>query len=449
MAVAYQSFASASSTAGTPITVTKPSGTVSGDGLVAFVLNFNPGSAITPPSGWTLKQGTSTTDAIYEKTAGGSEPASYAWTNNLFNGGNVLIIRVTGQKAAPFVEAQNIVNYAVVNTSAVIPSVTTSGANRLLFQCILSASNNTWTPPGTATERFDSLDALNFARAGGDETVGSGATGTRTWTPNSQAFAGGFMVAMVASSQNLAVTGFAPAVAFGTTSLRRTVATTGFAPTVAFGTPTLVPDQQVTVTGFTPVVAFGTPTVILDQQLPVTGFTPVVQFGTPTLLPEVTPTGFEVPVVFGTPTLVQDQFLTPDGFEVPILFGDATLTAVLAVDGFTLPVLFGDTTVILDNVLAVTGFTPTIVFGSPDVDRQPFVTATVYDHETGNPLGAGATVQLFDENGTLLDTTTTDAGGDYIFYLPFGFTDNVFTVVRTTIGLTDYQGVSEICSVST
>lgn len=199
---AYQSFASASSTVGTPITVTKPTGTVSGSGLVAWVLNFNPGSAITPPSGWTLKAGSSTTDAIYEKTAGGSEPASYAWTNNLFNGGNVLIFRVSDQAAAPFVEAQTITNYAVVNTSVVLAALTSSGPNRLLFSGILSGSNNTWTPPGTSTERFDSLDAANFARAGGDEIVGAGSTGTRTWTPNSQAFAAGFMVAIKSLNQD-------------------------------------------------------------------------------------------------------------------------------------------------------------------------------------------------------------------------------------------------------
>lgn len=195
MPAAYQSFASASQTSVGPISVAKPSGTVIGEGLVAFVLNFNPGNAITPPSGWTLKAGSSTTDAIYEKTAGGSEPASYDWTNQFLNGGSVLIVRVTGQKAAPFVEAQTITNYNAV-ASVVLAAITSGGSDRLLLQGILSASTYNYTPPGTATERFDSADTNGFVRAGGDEVVGSGSTGSRTWTPSQSAFAAGFMVAI-------------------------------------------------------------------------------------------------------------------------------------------------------------------------------------------------------------------------------------------------------------
>jgi hypothetical protein len=230
----------------------------------------------------------------------------------------------------------------------------------------------------------------------------------------------------------------------------QTVTVTGFAPTVVFGTPTLVPDQQITVTGFAPVVVFGTPTLVEDQFLTPSGFAPDVDFGTPSLSQAVLPSGFTVPVLFGSPTLVPDQLVEPPGFAVTVDFGTPTLAQLLAVDGFTPSIDFGVPTVILDNVLAVTGFSVPVVFGTATVQRQPFVTATVFDHETGLPVGAGAVVQLFNSvTGELIDTTVTDASGVYLFHLPQGFTDDVFTVVRVTIDGTEYQGVSEVCPVQT
>lgn len=165
----------------------------------------------------------------------------------------------------------------------------------------------------------------------------------------------------------------------------------------------------------------------------------------------LTVTGFDTTVLFGAPTLIQDQFVSPAGFDVAVQFGTPTLVPdqTITATGFDLLVDFGTPTVILDNVLLVAGFDLTVSFGTVTVARQPFVTATVYDHETGLPVGAGAVVQLFDADGLLLDETVTDAGGVYIFHLPQGFTDQVFTVVRVTIDGTPYQGVSELCPVQT
>lgn len=407
MAVAYRSSASRSEQLGGNIVVTKPTGTVDGDLLVAVAISNN-GAAnpVVAPAGWTLHPSTVSAAArLYYKVASG-EGANYTFTQNAFSAGNVIIVCYSGVLTSnPFDAVSGVASTTTGNI--VIPALT-SGGSKFLGQIVTKWESTTFTPPGTATERFDALSVqMSVGGAGGDETVAAGSTGTRTWDPagTGSGWAVGYMFTLNTAAQTLGVTGFAPA--------------------VTFGTPTVIRDQFVTVTGFAPAVTFGT--VSLLREVAPSGFTPSVVFGSPTLLGEINPSGFTVPVLFGTPSLGQ----------------------TVDVDGFAVPVLFGSPTVILDNVLAVTGFAPAIVFGSPDVDRQPFVTATVYDHETGNPVGAGATVQLFDENGTLLDTTTTDANGDYMFFLPFGFTDNVFTVVRTTIGLIDYQGVSEVCSVST
>jgi hypothetical protein len=67
----------------TTLTLTKPTGVVSGDLLVAVVSAIGSGSTITGPSGWT-EIDTSTSAgglkaSLWAKIAGGSEPANYAW----------------------------------------------------------------------------------------------------------------------------------------------------------------------------------------------------------------------------------------------------------------------------------------------------------------------------------------------------------------------------------
>lgn len=70
-------------------TITKPTGVVSGDFLVCWVV-VDAGSAITitGPSGWTKSRDDNDGGAFgiglqcWTKLAGGSEPANYTWTNN-------------------------------------------------------------------------------------------------------------------------------------------------------------------------------------------------------------------------------------------------------------------------------------------------------------------------------------------------------------------------------
>lgn len=94
MAIAHRDTQSTgtNATAQTSITVTKPTGTVSGDVLIGYVTHKDPGLTITPPAGWTtLYSGTpaagfgGSTDSVHQvwigyKVAGGSEGANYQWT---------------------------------------------------------------------------------------------------------------------------------------------------------------------------------------------------------------------------------------------------------------------------------------------------------------------------------------------------------------------------------
>jgi hypothetical protein len=192
----------------------------------------------------------------------------------------------------------------------------------------------------------------------------------------------------------------------------QTVSPSGIAPTSDVGTPTLTP---------------GVVTISPD------GVAPTSDVGTPTLTPgavTISPDGVAPTSDVGTPTLVPGVVtISPDGVAPTSDVGTPTVTQHLTIS----PV----------------GVGPTSAVGTPTLTRQPFVTAVVYDHETGLPVGAGAVVQLFNADGTLIDTGLTGVDGSYLFQLPFGFTDQVFTVVRTTIDGTEYQGVSEVCPVST
>lgn len=188
-------------------------------------------------------------------------------------------------------------------------------------------------------------------------------------------------------------------------------------------TPPLATAQTLTVVGFDPAVAFGTPA--LQRSLPVTGFDVPIQFGAATITPDTTlnVAGFDVTVLFGVPTIVPDQSV--------------------AVSGFDLLVEFGTPTVILDNVLLVDGFDAPIQFGAPSVALQPTVFGTVFNHETGDPLGAGIVVKLFDDNDLLIDSTVTDGAGGFVFYRPHGDTDTYWTYAEYELLGVQYHGTSD------
>ncbi len=200
MAAVWQSFAHASGATGADPVVTKPSGTVQDDLLVACGLTVN-GGTFTAPAGWT--QHANSLNAfrpLWWKVAGGSEPANYTFvTSDATTASIVVIVRISGATTSTPIEAAA----GVAGTGALtLPTVTSGGAGRLLLQIMVKAiASNTWTPPGAPTvERHDASVGTSptYSSASGDETVGSGATGTRVWTPSQLTqFGVGYNVAIV------------------------------------------------------------------------------------------------------------------------------------------------------------------------------------------------------------------------------------------------------------
>lgn len=179
----------------TSVNVNKPAGTVSGDLLIAFVHSDAGDSAATytAPAGWTQNGTTSTAtpgiSKVFTKTAGGSEPSSYAFGSGVNSSIVIIIVCVTGQATSSPVNIN--ATWATSNTagqaSQVAPSISPTVVNCLLL-CSWSSNNNTtasYTPPGGMTEMQDAWSNWQFASAAYQALTATGATGTRTATGTS------------------------------------------------------------------------------------------------------------------------------------------------------------------------------------------------------------------------------------------------------------------------
>jgi len=150
----------------TSLTINKPTGTTSGDVMIAAIA-FRPYNAtLTAPSGWTLIRKTSQSvgnnlaQAIYRKVAGASEPASYTWT--------------LGSSPAPVGAAGGIMAFYGINTTTPVnvengqatpnalthstPDVTTTANNTIVVTAhSYSTCPTYWTPPSGMTEAVEAV----------------------------------------------------------------------------------------------------------------------------------------------------------------------------------------------------------------------------------------------------------------------------------------------------
>ena len=212
---AFRAANSAVASGGT-LTITKPSGTAANDVLIASVAVAPSSVAISPPSGWTLVRRmdnagpTSNSLAVYYKVAGGSEPASYAWSVSgaSFSVGGVQ--GFTGVDPASPIQVENGQSTPSATTHAT-PSISTTVANSMLVASHAFASSSSWTPPSGMTESFDKANGA--ANANGLTVEGSrvllavaGASGAKTATAAANADAGNaHILALKPANTNLSI----------------------------------------------------------------------------------------------------------------------------------------------------------------------------------------------------------------------------------------------------
>jgi hypothetical protein len=162
----------------TGYTVNKPSGTVTGDLMVATIGFIGIGATINLPSGWTLRsQSTSNntsagpyTLAVIYKVAGGSEPSSYSATIT----GGTLYRTIVAQCLAyrnvdattPFLDS-DIKN--ALDTTSVYTNSATNTDSRAWRVCSfggLSDGSNSWPYTSEAIERVDSYTSYSVFLGG-------------------------------------------------------------------------------------------------------------------------------------------------------------------------------------------------------------------------------------------------------------------------------------------
>jgi hypothetical protein len=175
----------------TQITITKPTGTAQGDGLIAgintiwideFVIDW---PTITPPSGWTLVRVDhfsrdtgvdyeNVQQVIFEKVAGASEPANYTFTFSTSNFTRGTISRLTEVSVSPIVDA-----HSGATLSVTAPSITTLGPNRTLLFMQSNDLNTVEGPPSGMTERHESVFNAYYTQICDEPWKTASATGTR------------------------------------------------------------------------------------------------------------------------------------------------------------------------------------------------------------------------------------------------------------------------------
>lgn len=168
----------------------KPTGTVSGDVMVAVhTCDWGTYSALTAPAGWSLAVGRDGGTngvhlKVWIKTAGGSEPSSYAFAQTGVPDSCVSIITTRGTSAtspvtvAPTAQAGG-------STARTAPSLTGVPDGALLLCAAMLEANNaalTWTPPSGMTEQTD-IQSSTWNGHGTASLVSPPATtGVRTFT---------------------------------------------------------------------------------------------------------------------------------------------------------------------------------------------------------------------------------------------------------------------------
>lgn len=216
-AIAFRAVASVSNTSSASIIISKPTGTVTDDVMVAILYSNDPSTVSSAPAGWTLLSSLASTGAwtctgyIYYKVATASEGATYTWglSGAVRNSG--AISSYSGVSTVNPINAnRSQINDTTVNVP--VASITTTAANTMLvFAAVVDqAFAVTYTQPSGMTKDLDTNSAGPMIMAHAE--VAAGATGTETATLSSASGGGvnsAFLIALTPSAPSI----FAPAYA--------------------------------------------------------------------------------------------------------------------------------------------------------------------------------------------------------------------------------------------
>ena len=175
------------------VTVSRPTGTVAGDLLLAQIANRQSAYTLNAPAGWTLLRretggstvGTMATSAVFWRWAAAGDPVSWTWTMSASPGVQMVggIAAYSGVHATSPINASGVASGTSV--TATTPSITTTVADTRLVHLLAKRQEQLPAPTGT-TGRWSLLSgagATNVGAAAGDESfAGPGVTATRSST---------------------------------------------------------------------------------------------------------------------------------------------------------------------------------------------------------------------------------------------------------------------------
>jgi hypothetical protein len=180
-----------SSSGASTLVLTKPSGVVNNDVLVAGItVNGGSNTTITPPSGWTIIRRTNNSTNVgsatyyHVVTNSGSEPASYTWN---LSGSSTLrasggIVRYTGVDTSNPIDVSN--GGTGSSNTPTAPGVTTTVTGDMVIGFFGLDTSGTFTAPTGMTERYDVTNSSSSGPASeaSDYTQAAGATGNKAAT---------------------------------------------------------------------------------------------------------------------------------------------------------------------------------------------------------------------------------------------------------------------------
>ena len=202
MVAAVASFSTVTDTNGASPTIAIPSGTASGDILVAIMGADNDGvsSAMTAPSGWVL-QGSDTSHAagpmkVWTKVATASEPSTYSFGFTSASDCNLTVLRVTGSSSSPMDGSVSFGGQTTASTSHTAPASSPTATNSLRI-CAWNAmivNTATWSAPSGFTLDGTAAQGNYYAHlmVGHKALSASGSTGTAVATTDNPNNSGGF-----------------------------------------------------------------------------------------------------------------------------------------------------------------------------------------------------------------------------------------------------------------
>ncbi|WP_031165977.1 hypothetical protein [Streptosporangium roseum] len=187
---------SQAASAATSFTVSKPTGTVSGDVMYLLqVSNSIDDADLGTPTGgatWTLVTTLGADSSfciakLWRKTAGGSEPSTYTLTQGSPDDSVAIVISLVDASTSAPVVATDLGDFGTTTIST--PSTTPTGPSDIDLRFVAAygvPSGTTWTPPAGYTERADIQSADNPTASLATKALsGSGATGTQNFTISS------------------------------------------------------------------------------------------------------------------------------------------------------------------------------------------------------------------------------------------------------------------------